>query len=242
MVEFPIHRSAEHRENAPQGKCACVGCALSAGMTKFSAWAKDCRSRGTGEPDAARFADRLSLTELHLARGSSAIKAHEKSALAAAMMISEETAQEILETARAARESGIRVHEGHHSIMQQLGRHYCQALLSAGAGRLRFRCVPNSQKKAKEPALCIDAWDDWFPGPGIAAAAIVDNDVVARWNETLPLSEMESFCASRATARGSLLRTWTFHHSTSMISLMPHKGSIPVCYAMTRPMVLLPHK
>jgi len=239
MVEFPIQRSAEHREKAPLGQCSCVGCALSAGITKFSAWAKDCRARGAGDPDAARFADRFSLTELHLARGSTAVKPHEKAALAGAMMISEQTAQEILDAARAAAGEGIQVHEGHRSIMHQLGRHYCHALLSAGTGRLRFRCVA-SPKKAKEPALCIDAWDDWFPGPGIAAAAVVDNDIVARWNEPLPLSEMESFCASRANARGPLLRTWTFHHSTAMISLMPHKGSIPVCYAMTRPMVLLP--
>ena len=241
MVEFPIHRSAEHREKAPLGQCSCTGCALSAGMTHFSVWAKDCSSRGAGEPDAARFAHRLSITELHLVRGGSAIKDHEKSALAGAMMISEETAKEMLEAARAAGENGIQLHEGHRSLMHLLGQHYYHALFSVGVGRLRFRCVANSQKKAKEPALCIDAWDDWFPGSGISAAAVVDNDIVARWNEALPLAEMESFCASRATARGPLLRTWTFHHSTAMISLMPHKGSVPACYAMTRPMVLLPH-
>ena len=239
MVEFPIYRSVEHRAKAPLGKCACVGCALSAGITKFSAWAKECRARGAGEPDATRFADRLAITELHLARASAAVKPHEKTALAGAMMVSEETAQEILEAARAAGGEGIQVHEGHRSAMQQLGRHYCNALLSAGTGRLRFRCVANNAKKAPEPALCIDTWDDWFPGPGIAAAAVVDNDVVARWNEPLPLAEMEAFCASLATARGPLLRTWTFYHSNTMISLMPHKGSVPVCHAMTRPMVLL---
>jgi len=242
MVEFPIYRSAEHRENAPQGKCACVGCALSAGMTKFSSWADLCRARGAGEPDASRFVGRLSITELYLTRGNSPLKASEKAALAGAMMISEETAKEILEAARTAGEQGIQVHEGHPSPMRQLGQHYCHALLSAGGGRLRFRCIANFKKRAKEPVLCIDAWDDWFPAAGISAAAIVDNDVVARWNEALPLAEMESFCASRATARGPILRTWTFYHSATMISLMPHKGSVPVCYAMTRPMVLLPHE
>jgi len=242
MVEFPIYRSEEHRQKASLGKCSCVGCALSAGFVKYSTWANQCRTLGAAKPDETRFADRFALSELYLARGNAPVKADEKAALAGAMMVSEETAKEILDAARVAGEQGIQVHEGHHSAMQQLGEHYCHALLSTGTGRLRFRCVPNIKKRAKEPALCLNTWDDWFPGPGIAAAAIVDNDVVARWSEALPLAEMESFCASRATARGPLLRTWVFYHSPAMISLMPHKGSVPVCYAMTRPMVLLSHE
>ena len=241
MVEFPIYRSAEHREKAPLGKCACTGCALSAGITKLSAWAKECQVRGAGDPDESRFADRFSLSELYLIRGNSPLKATETTALAGAMLVSEEAAREVLEAAKASGEAGVKVHEGHRSAMQPLGRHYCHALLIKGVGRLRFRCIAN-KKKAREPALCLDTWDEWFPGAGIAAAAVVDNDVVAQWNETLPLAEMASLCASRAAARGALLRTWTFHHSTTMVSLMPHKGSVPVCYAMTRPMVLLSHE
>lgn len=242
MVEFPIYRSTEHREHAALGKCSCVGCALSSGIIKFAAWKDCCRVRGAGTPDEQRFADRLSLAVLHLYRDGSLITPKERKALAKAMLVSEETAQEILNAAKKADEKGVPVHEGHRSPLRQLGQRYCKAILNIGGGRLRFDCVPHARKKAKEPMLCLDTWDDWFPAAGVTCAAVVDNDVVSRWNEPVPLAEMETFCATRAADRGPVLRAWTFHHSPAMISLLPHKGSVPVCYAMTRPLVLLPHE
>jgi len=242
MIEFPIYRSAEHRESAPDGKCSCVGCALSSSVVKFSAWKNNCRVRGAGVPDEVRFADRLSIAELYLARDKALVTPEEVNALAQAMQVPDEVAQEILDAAKRAGEKGIQVHEGHLSPMRRLGQRYCHAVLGIGGGHLRFRCVANAKKKAKEPVLCIDAWDDWFPAAGILAAAVVDNDIVAQWKDSVPLEEMEDFCVSRAEARGVVMRTWFFHHSRDLISLIPHKGSVPVCYAMTRPMVLLSHE
>ena len=239
MVEFPIYRGTEHRERASRGKCSCVGCALSSGIVKFSAWQDYCRVRKAEAPDEPRFTDRFSLAELFLSKDDAPVTSQEGDALAAAMMVSQEIAMEILEAARIAGEKGVRVHEGHRLHLRQLGQRYVQAVTSAGTGRLHFYCSADLKKKAREPALCLDLWDDWFPAAGIVSAAVVDNNVVARWNEAVPLKEMEAFCTSRAEARGPIVRTWVLYHSTEMISLMPHKGSVPVCYAMTRPMVLL---
>ena len=169
------------------------------------------------------------------------MKPKECAALAETLFVSPETAQELLEAAKAAGEKGVQIHEGHPYAMRRLGQRYSNVLLSATGIRLGFRCVPNAEKKSREPMLCLDTWDDWFPATGTSAAAVVDNDIVAQWNESVPPTEMEAFCASCASTRGPTVRTWTFHHSANMISLIPHRGSLPVYYIMTRPTVLLPH-
>jgi len=216
-----------------------VGCALSAGITKFTAWCDYCRIRGAGVPDEARFSDRFSLVDLYLARDDSPVKSKEGAALAKGMMVSTETAMDILNAARKAEARGVQVHQGHRHLMRQLGQRYCQSLLHSGGGNIHFRCEANPKKKSKMPMLCADSWDDWFPSAGIFAAAVVDNEVVARWGEVISVSEMEAFCVSRAKARGPVLRTWVLHHSLALISMMPHPGSVPVFYASTRPTVLL---
>lgn len=242
MVEFPIYRSAEHREHAPLGKCSCVGCALSSGILKYAAWKESCETRGAAVPDEARFADRFSLTMLYLFRDNSPVSPKERKALAKALLISEETAQEILNALKKRSAQGLPIHEGHRLLMRRLGQRYCHAMMKAGGVQLRFDAIHVPRRKAREPMLCLDTWDDWLPNSDMACAAVVDSAVVAEWSELAPLAEMEAACGEHAADRGPVLRTWTFHHSTGMISLVPHKGSVPVCYAMTRPMVILPQE